>query len=125
MRGWLGGEENSSGQLDWRLAAVLPVQWRQLGHLLVGRCRQSLQHIFEVGVRFDAVHPAVLDQRVNHRAALARFFGAEKQPVRRPIWFIIQPAVLGACALASKKPRRAWAQQPKSFKSSFPLAKAG
>jgi hypothetical protein len=55
MSGWLGVEENSSGQLDGRRMLFLPVQWRQLGHLLIGHRGESLQHVFEVGIRFDVV----------------------------------------------------------------------
>ena len=60
---------------------LVPVCGRQGLDLPVGRGGQALQHVFEIGVGFDSVHPAVLDQGVDDRVALARFFGAEKEPV--------------------------------------------
>jgi hypothetical protein len=81
MRGWRGAEGNSSGLLELGLAGFLPVDRRQLGHLLVGRRGQALQHVFEIGIGFEGVEPAVLDQGIHHRATLPRFFGPEKQPV--------------------------------------------
>ena len=81
MMGFSGRRTRSIGYLDWGLMFFLPVQRRQLRHLLVGRCGQPFQHLFEIRVGTKAVHPAVLDQGVHHRAALARFFLSEKQPV--------------------------------------------
>jgi len=57
----------------WLLFRALPVERGQLFDLLVGGRGQSLEHILEIGAGFDSVHPAVLDQRVDHRAALPRF----------------------------------------------------
>ena len=74
-------KKKSGGQFDFNLAAFLPVERRQLADLLVGRAGQALQHVFEVGIRFHAVPRAVLDQSVKDGAALARFFGAEEEPV--------------------------------------------
>ena len=73
--------EKLGGQLGLSLAGFLPVERRQLADLLVGRGGQALQHVFEVGVRFHTVAPAVFEQSVNDGAALAGFFGAEEQPV--------------------------------------------
>ena len=84
MSGWFVGEENSGGQLDRRLMRRLPVARRQLSDGLIGRGVQALQHVPEIRMGFDAVQPAVGDERVDHRAALARFFWAEKQPVPFP-----------------------------------------
>ena len=78
MAGWRGAEGDSGGLLEFRLAAFLPVERRQLGDLLVGRCWQVLQHVFEIGVRINAVQPAVLNERIHHRAARSGFFGTEK-----------------------------------------------
>ena len=52
-----------------------------MADLLVGRGGQALQHVFEIGVGFHTVALAVFDQGVNDGATLARFFGAEEQPV--------------------------------------------
>ena len=69
MSGLRHDEGNSGGLLEFWLASLLPVEWRQLGDFLVGRRGQSLQHVFEIRIRFDAVQPAVLDQGVHHRTA--------------------------------------------------------
>jgi hypothetical protein len=60
MNGWRGAEGNSGGPFEFRLAGFLPVEQRQLGDLLVGRRGQALQDVFEIGIGFDAVQPAVL-----------------------------------------------------------------
>lgn len=60
---------------------LLPVERRQLTDFLVGGTGQTLQHVFEVGVRFDAVAAAVFDQSIDDRAALAGFFRTEEEPV--------------------------------------------
>lgn len=78
MTGWLVGEENSGGQLDRRLMCPLPVERRQLSDGLIGRGGQPLEHVFKIRMGSDVVQPAVGDERVDHRAALARFFRAEK-----------------------------------------------
>ena len=73
MIGWPGAEGNSGGQLDGGPLGILPAHRRQFGHVPVGGAGQALQRVFEIRVRFDAVESAVGDQRVQHRAALARF----------------------------------------------------
>ena len=52
-----------------------------MADFLIGRDGQALQHVFEISVRFHAMPPTVFDQGVNDGATLARFFGAEEQPV--------------------------------------------
>src|SRR5271155_1186420 len=81
MRGWRAAAATSSGQLDLLLTGLLPIERRQLTDFLVGRAGQALQHVFEVAIRFHAVALAVFDQSVDDGAALARFFGAEEEPV--------------------------------------------
>jgi hypothetical protein len=47
----------------------------------MGRPGQSLKDVFEIIVGFDAVQPAVLDQGLQHRAALAGFGRPKEEPV--------------------------------------------
>jgi hypothetical protein len=49
--------------------------------VVIGRAGKPLQKVLEIAVRLDAVHAAVLNERVYHCIAPARFFRAEKQPV--------------------------------------------
>ncbi len=76
---WAGEESGGFGERVF--AGLLPVERGQLTDLLVGRGWQACQDVFEVGQRIDAVHAAVFDQGIHHRAALAGFFRTEKQPV--------------------------------------------
>ena len=59
----------SSGQADLLLTGLLPVLRRQLA-FLVGRAGQALQHVFEIGVRYHTLAPAVFDHR-RDRAGMA------------------------------------------------------
>ena len=43
--------------------------------------RQAAEHVLEVLFRVDAVHLAVLDDRVHHGVLPAAALGAEEQPV--------------------------------------------
>ena len=53
----------------------------KLCDFVVGGAGQTRQHVLEIGVGFDAVQAAVLDQGVHHRAALAGFGGSKEEPV--------------------------------------------
>ena len=69
----------SSGLPEGFFERFLPVERRQLIELvLIGHRGQALQHVLQIGVRFHAVHPAVLNEGANDRVAPARFFGAEE-----------------------------------------------
>lgn len=61
-------------------AGFLPVERRELFDLPVGHAGQPFQHVFEILLGIDAVHPAVLYQGEDHRVARAGFFRAEEQP---------------------------------------------
>jgi len=81
MSSWPDAEGNSGGQLDGRLVRLLPALRRQLRDFLIGRPGQARQHVFETGIGFNTVQLAVGDERIHHRAALARFRRSEQQPV--------------------------------------------
>ena len=81
MAGWPRAEEVSGSLLEGGLTGLLPLEWRQLVDFPIGGVRQPFQHVFEISVGLDAVQPAVLDQRVDHSAALAGFFRTEEQSV--------------------------------------------
>ena len=55
MTGWFAAGVNSGGYFEGRLASLFPVERRQLSDLLVGRRRQTLQHVFEMRVGINAV----------------------------------------------------------------------
>ena len=74
MPGWPSAEEVSGRLFEGGLAGLLPLEWRQLVDFPIGGVRQPFKHVFEISVRFDAVQPAVLDERIDHGAALAGFF---------------------------------------------------
>lgn len=71
----------ASGGLSVNRLLSLPFERRKFGYLVVGHGRQFLQHVLEVRVGIDAVHPAVLDEREHCRIARPGFFGPEEQPV--------------------------------------------
>src|SRR5512141_1841330 len=81
MAGWPRAEEILGSLFEGGLTGLLPLEWRQLVDFPISGMRQSLQHVFEICVGLDAVQPTVLDQRVDHGAALAGFFRTEEQPV--------------------------------------------
>ena len=66
---------------DLLLAGGFPVLRRQLSQLMVGRRGQAGQDVPEVFVGLNLVQPAVGNERVDNRIALAGFFRPEEQEV--------------------------------------------
>jgi hypothetical protein len=81
MAGWPRAEGVSGSLFEGGLSGLLPLERRQLVDFLISGVRQPLQHVLEISVRLDTVQPAVLDQRVDHGAALPSFLRTEEQPV--------------------------------------------
>ena len=69
MNGWPGAEGISGGFLPAGLAGFVPIERRQLFDVPVGGAGQPLQHVFQIGLGLDAMHPAVGDQGVDGRVA--------------------------------------------------------
>ena len=77
VRKWriLSRRRTSGGRPAGLLPGFLPVERRQLVHVvLIGHPWQPLQHVLEILIRIDPVHPAVLHERHHHRVARPGLF---------------------------------------------------